>query len=58
MTKLHILIIAVLLGIWQLYWLISTWRKYGFVAALKLFAYGVLAVSMYEMSGLLEEMTQ
>jgi heme O synthase-like polyprenyltransferase len=47
MTKLQILIVAVLLGIWQLYWLVSTWRKHGFIAALKLFAYGVLACALY-----------
>lgn len=32
------------IGLIQLVWLIATWRKSGFLAALSLFIYGVLSM--------------
>lgn len=55
MTKLYLLIVALVLCILQMYWPISAWRKDGFIAALRLFAFGGLTVSMVAMSELIEQ---
>lgn len=58
MTRLHLLLILLVLSVGQLYWLISVWRKHGFLAALKLFLYGALASAIVELLDLLELMRQ
>lgn len=44
------LIIYLLFALAQLAWLIVHWRRHGFVSALKLFAFGVLACAVYELN--------
>lgn len=54
MTRLSVAFIVFGIGVFQLVWLFMTWRAQGFVAAFKLFFYGVLSAIGFSLQGLLE----
>lgn len=43
MSRTGWLVLLLVLSLGQLYWLVSTWRRDGFAAAFKLFAYGCIS---------------
>jgi len=50
MTRQQLLLTIIVLGLGQLAWLISTWRRHGVGAAVRLFLYGVLSSAIYALS--------